>query len=183
MAWDDVKTTNDRWTANEYNAMVTYIKSIEGGGSETECKSFFAAYDAGGGQAPGTNWGVLTFDTIGENYGGDVSYTADGEDFEFTSSGSYLIRYDMSAQVSDTSRSHCHWKFQVNTGSGYVDVPGTWSGTYHRTSDDDEATGSATAVINVNAYNTIRVVGDSDRATQVTTVPNGCRVYIEKLSV
>jgi len=178
MAWDDTKNSNSRWTANEYNNMVTYIKGL--GGSTG--KSFFTAYDVAGGQTPGTAWGTLTFDTIGENYGSIVSYATDDEDFYFLSDGSYSVRYDMSGQVSDSSRSHCHWKMQIDTGGGFADVPGSWSGTYHRTSADDEATGSAIVVINANSGDKIRIVGDSDRATQVTTVANGCRIYIEKLS-
>lgn len=138
-------------------------------------------YDAAGGTTVSSITSDITFDNEGRKDSDYYTHGADSAEVTIVQAGDYLISYDMSAKVSDGTRSNVDWEMQVNTGGGFADIPGTWAGTYHRTSADDENTGGCTCVYSASAGDIVKVIGTSDRATQVTTVAHGCRLYIEKL--
>lgn len=142
--------------------------------------SVFYAYHGAGGVTIPTSWTDLPWpNEIRQD--GDYAHIGSSAIVGFTSAGDYKVTVDVAANVSDSSRSHVDWRLVLDTGGGFVEVDGSRAATYHRSAADGRNSASITILLEgITVGDELKVQGDSDRSTQVTTLPDGCRIYIEK---
>jgi len=148
-------------------------------GTIQQSNAYLFAYDMNGGTVIPQSWTDITFDSETRE---DLLYShgADSAEFTFGSTGWYLIITECGATVSDSTRSHADWRLMRDTGGGYNEVLGTAAATYHRNLSDGSSSMSITRMIQVTAGDKIKLQGMSDRPTQVSTLANSCRMYIER---
>ena len=139
-------------------------------------------YETTGGVTIPTTWTAIPWDAEGHK---DINYThsttTNNSEITIDRAGRYEITADVTTDVSDTTRSHTDVKLQYNSGGGWTDIGGSLAYAYNRTSADGKDTASTRAIYVAAADDKIRVVAQSDRATQVTTVANASRLIIKEI--
>lgn len=140
----------------------------------------FYAYDGAGVTLIANTPTDLPFDTeVRED--SDYTHAADSAEVTINTTGSYLVDYNCTMDVVGTARYVAeHW-IERNTGGGFIEAPGTRSGTYHRTTGDGLDNASIEAYLELNVGDIIKAVAQADTTNVVRTEPNGCRFKIQRL--
>ena len=148
-------------------------------GTIQQSDAYFFAYDAAGGTLIPTSWADITWDTEVRK---DALYGHPNDDAEitFNDDGWYLLTAECGDTVSDNTRSDADWRLVINTGSGYVEIPGSRAATYSRNHLNGNGSMSISRLIEISAGDVVKVQGQSNRPTQVSTLPNTCRLLIER---
>lgn len=89
---------------------------------------------------------------------------------------------EFTADTSASSRNYISWYLQYNDGSGYADISGARADTYHRITGNGKDSGTIVYYLHdVGGNDQIRLQAVGDEASVLTTVADGCRVFIERL--
>jgi len=157
----------------------TATVELDVNGTMQQSNAYMFAYDSAGGQTVPTSWTDMTFDNTTRK---DDLYTFTPGNAEITlgMAGIYLIEADCGANVSDNTRSHSNWRLMADDGSGYAEIPGSRAYAYHRNSADGYDSIAIHVYVKYDSGAKIKLQGQSDRATQVSTLANSCRIYIER---
>ncbi len=129
-----------------------------------------------------TNGSPVLFDTI--RSGSDsIFFNVSSGEVSINGDGTYWIQADISTQLSSgSSRTSSYARLQKNTGSGWVNVPGTICYMYNRTNNSDENTGSFQALLELNQGDQLRCWAERDSGSSiVVTIPNASRMTIRPI--
>lgn len=148
-------------------------------GTIQQSNILFFAYDTAGGIVLPTSWTDITFDTEVRKdalfaHGDDAAEVTVNED------GWYEITAECSDTVSDNTRSHAEFRLMRDVGSGFNEIPGSRGYTYDRNLQDGQGSVTITRLIELDSGDIIKLEGQSDRLTQLTTLPETCRLMIER---
>lgn len=166
--------TNNRWELS--NDGGSFIPLESGDGQD----DVFYAYDGGGNTLVANTPTDLPFDTEVRE---DTEYThaPDSAEVTINTTGSYELNYNCEMDVVGTARYIAeHW-VERNQGGGFTEEPGTRTGTYHRTTGDGLDNATIEAYLALNAGDIVKVVAQADTTNVIRTVPNGCRLKINRL--
>lgn len=106
--------------------------------------SYFDAYDSAGTLTLTGSWQDVPFNVVRKN-SGDFTFTSNTE-LTIPSSMTYCVIARVTADItSGTNRSESLVRLVKDTGSGYVEIPGSRGALYHRTLGE----GSNTATVNI----------------------------------
>ncbi len=96
--------------------------------------------------------------------------------------GVMVIGFNITIDVTDTSRSGVTYLLQVDQGGGYIDVPSSNGASYHRTSSQGRATISFNTVEEPAIGWKYRILFQGDNTGDLITIPTGCNVYAYGIS-
>jgi len=150
-------------------------------GAITSTDGYLSLYDGAGGTIISTSNTDITWDTeVREDSA--FTHSPDSAEITINTGGDYIVTVDLSADSSDGSaRLHGDWWVETDTGAGYSELAGTRGATYHRISSDGKDSASITRIITFDEGDKIKVVGVSDSASAITTLPNGCRITLRRI--
>jgi len=146
-------------------------------GTIVSSNQLISLYDAAGGITIGTSFTNITWDTEPRE-DALFSHSADSDVITVNEAGDYIISYSCTADSSDgANRLHSDWRIIVNS----VELGGTRRSAYHRISADGRNTAALTSLLHTfSANDIVTLQGQSDDATAITTVANGCNIYLER---
>jgi hypothetical protein len=149
------------------------IATISGASQE-----FLDIYDAGGGQDISSGWTDIQFDTIRQKTGA-FTFTADGTEVTITASGTYVVSYRLTTDDTAGDRISTYGRLQIDTGSGYTTVPGSWFAMYQADGEVSESSSTATLILNLNKDDKLKVQADGSSASSTSdTIAEGCSLVI-----
>jgi len=148
----------------------TVLCGSSSGGSE----EIFYAYKLDTQTIP-NSWTSITFSNV-VRQDSSFSFSAGGSQITIQP-GDYIITFECGADVNDTTRSHVDWGIFING----IGCPGCYAYTYHRTSADGKDSMSITIYHHTTQAITVELKGKSDRASQISTASNSCRVLMRKI--
>lgn len=97
--------------------------------------------------------------------------------------GRYLISYQVSLNINvGSTRTSTESSLFRDVGSGFVEVVGSRSYGYHRTSANGEDTATATLVLDLNSGDRLAVGSEVLAGGAVTTIALGSRLTVQRLS-
>ena len=97
----------------------------------------------------------------------------------FNKTHDYILSVTVTTDVTSSSRSGSSVFIQIDTGSGFVDIPNTTISTYNRTTVSGDETGSITIPISINKDDKLRIqVVRLSGTGSLTTRKEGCSVTI-----
>ena len=141
----------------------------------------FNAYDSTGGQDV-TSASTVAINTVRENIGSLINY----------SSGTFTAQKDTKVLVSfyvstinssNGSRSSSQAWLEVDTGSGWTEVPGTRINLYNRNNNEGRATGSGDLVYDVSSGDVFRVRAErAGGGDSISTIADGSGIVFSELS-
>jgi hypothetical protein len=173
-----------RWNGTEFQGYNGIEWAGLGGGGGPPIladQSVFYAYDSAGNINITGGWTDLTLDTEVKE---DAPYThsTNSAEVAFNEDGWYEITYDVGTYISSGgSRTSSRAKIQEDTGSGYVDVPGSQATMYNRNSANGFDSASATILREFNAGDIIKIQAQSFNGTDtVLTEAETVRLVIKK---
>ena len=173
---EDVNMTNVndgnylRWNATSAQFEGSPLVNIE------SADNIFYGFNSNDAITLSTAWTNINYtDIIRNNSGYDL--TSNNAGIEILEDGWYTIEFECSADVSDSTRSHTDWKLIVDGGT----IEGTLSYGYHRQTGDGNDMASIHYTNQFTTGQIITAQGRSDRATQVTTEADSCRIQLSKL--
>lgn len=138
-------------------------------------------YDSVGGVSI-TSEATIIFDTT--RNGSDLMvYNVSSGETTFKESGKFSIQSTVSIDNTNTSRSTAKIFVQLDTGSGFVTIPGIEAYTYNRTSASAENSASISTILDVNSGDKIRVRGVRNSGSgALLTIANGSNITISRLN-
>jgi len=142
----------------------------------------FDAYDNAGGISVTGSWTPITLDT--ERIKDSIfTHSPGAADVTIDVTDKYLVLGRVTTDVSaGTNRSQAAMKFTRDTGSGFVDVPGTLAEMYARQASEGEATGVSFFIETLNAGDKIRIESFRTSGTStIVTEPSGSSMSIIRL--
>lgn len=149
----------------------TGLKWIDNATGDMSCATF---YDNTGGQILTTTRTVINLDTTLTN--NDTStYTLASDEITIGTDGFYLISYQLAADLNSGTRENYYGYLQVDTGSGFADIDGTFIGGYNRIDTESSSTSGA-IVYELNSGDKIRLSAQSTLANGNDTVADGSRI-------
>jgi len=144
---------------------------------------YFYAYDAGGGVDINSGWTDIPLDTEVEK---DAAFThaADSPEITIEEDGLYEVSYYISTDISvGTNRTESETKMQIDDGTGYFDIPGTFATIYNRTLERGSTNASVTFLHQFNAGDRIKLVAQRSFGTSsIVTTPDSTGVRIKSLA-
>ena len=170
-------STTNKW---ELSNDGTGFSPIVTGIGDIQDDSLFFAYDSAGKTAIGNSPTDITFDTeVREN--ADYNHLADSAEITINTNGNYIVDYECSIKTNGTARyTAFHW-LELNTGSGFSEIAGTRSASYHRTTNDGYAMASIYRYIPLGSGDIIKVQIQADSTGVLSTLPNSCRIMIKRV--
>lgn len=164
---------DNRWEVSNDGTSFTPL------GGEIGTDDILHVYDGIGGILIGSTATNHTFDTI-VRADSDYSYTASGTDITIQTTGNYLFNFNCLMDVVGTARYTAQSWIERDTGSGFSEVFGTRTGTYHRTTGDGLDNANINAYLELNAGDVLQVVSQADTNNVIRTVGNGCRITMDR---
>lgn len=145
--------------------------------------SYFHAYETGGGQSFTGSWVEVNLDTESKNTGG-YTFSTGGSQVTFDNAGTYQIHYYISIYGDGSgNRSDGMARLQLDTGSGFSEMPGTRANYYIRAASNGQQSGSSVTIIrDMNAGDTIRLQTKRERGSAtLNTEADGVGITIRRL--
>lgn len=135
--------------------------------------AYFDAYDSSGGLTLTTSWQDVPFDVVRKN-SGEFSLTSDTElTIPFTSTYHLTVRVSTNI-TSGTNRSDSKIRLVKDTGSGYIEVPGSIAFIYNRMLDKGTGTANITILDDFADGDKIKVqVARDSGSDTIETLANG----------
>ena len=131
----------------------------------------FQAYDTSGGLALTGTFQTINFNSVDIQ---DSSYSYSSGELTLNEQGLYEVEVDVTTDiVSGSSRSESEVRLQVNTGSGWTDLP-VFRKIYNRTGSQGATTATINIKRNFNSGDQLRVVVRRESGgSSIETVPDG----------
>ena len=126
-------------------------------------------------QTIGTSRIDVGFDT--ERYSSPY-FSLSGSEIVINSTGTFIVSVSMSSDNTGSTRSSTKAYLQLDTGSGYSDVPNFQLDVYNRDSTNGRTTPSLTIPMSFTAGDKIKLQAISTHATAVQTNLGGCNITI-----
>lgn len=167
-------STDNKWeVSNDGGAFF----ALEPGNPQDD---IFFAYDAIGGTVIGNFPTDIPFDTeVREDAA--FSHDADSAEITINTAGQYLVDYQCTMDAIGTARYIVrHW-LETDTGSGYSELAGTRTGSYHRTTNDAIDNGNIRRYAVFSAGDKLKAVAQADANGVIRTLADSCRMSIERL--
>ena len=143
----------------------------------------FEVYDSVGGQRTSNSTGItIILDAVKQNTNpSSFSYDDTSGILTILQDGIYVFKYRFSADSTSGTRAVNMQIVEEDRGSGYYEIPGVRSFTYHRTSACGKDTGSAEFSVNAVAGYTYRLI--NKRVTGGTTISlaNGTSLMVHSV--
>ena len=118
--------------------------------------AYFDAYDSAGSLTLNTSWQDVPFNVVRKN-SGEYTFNSDTE-LVIPTNTSYFITARVTTNITTgTNRSDCRIRIVKDTGSGYVEVPGTIASTYNRLASEGTTTAVSTLLDDFSAGDKIKV--------------------------
>lgn len=112
----------------------------------------------------------------------DFSHTLGSAEVTINTDGTYVLTYSVTTSVSGTSRTESEAKLQLDTGSGFTDVPGSLARMYNRTATQGESTGTRSFAMDLSAGDILKVQATRiSGGGTVSLVPNGSSLTIMRV--
>ncbi len=149
-----------RWNGSDFEGYDgSEWKSFTTGGSGSGSPVTATFYDNAGGQsiASGSFTTINLDSTLNNSDSGIVDVASD--EVTVTEDGYYQVAYQVTATLGGGTRSGFNAKLQLDTGSGYTDIPGSQSYHYGRLVTETAGTSSATVILDLSAGDSIRIQG------------------------
>lgn len=127
---------------------------------------YFDAYDSSGGTVVATTW--VDVPLITERYKSTdlFSHSSSSPEVIIQESYVYIINARVTTAITTgTSRTDSIMRIVKDSGSGYVEIPGTRAKMYNRTLNAGENTGNVTVVTSLNKNDRIKVQAMRDNGT------------------
>ena len=174
----DVPAPADNQVLTFNNGTSNWEAQNPSGGSNA--RSIFSAVDVAGNFAIGTvGYTAIPLDTQ-IRVDPAFSHTVDTPEVTINEDGWYEITYSLALGItSGNSRSDALTRLAENTGSGFVQVPGSVSATYNRNSTQNKEGASATVIRQYSAGDIIRLEALRDSSTNtISTLPDSVSLVI-----
>lgn len=133
--------------------------------------------NTGGTTLPSGSFTTVPINTEGIAVGGIITFS--GNQYTFLQDGDYLVVYHVSAALTSGTRGGLIAKLQLDTGSGFADVPGTLSYA-DANSTQTNCTCSASVILSITTGDTIRLMGGGTNQT-FSTISNASGISFVKL--
>ena len=105
--------------------------------------------------------------------------TKSGPEFVFNADGTYIVALEITTiQKTNNNREQSYGFLQLDTGSGFADIPGFEVIMYNRGYNQGASTGAGTIAITVNSGDKIRAQVIGWGTDTLHTVPAGCNLTI-----
>ena len=158
------------------SAEATGLEWIDIATGDMACATF---YDNAGGQILTTTRTVINLDTTMTNNAAGV-YTLAADVVTVAEDGYYIIGYAVAGDLNSGTRENYYGYIQVDTGSGYADIDGTFIGGYNRINNESSST-SGVITYQLSAGDKIRLSAQSTLANGNNTVADGSRLSFVQL--
>jgi hypothetical protein len=147
-------------------------------GTWKTCRNF-DYYDSTGGVDISSGLTTILFDSIRSNCD-TFSFSASSGVITSNVSGRFWVGFDVTTQISSgTNRSTSYAQLEINTGSGFTLVPGTYGGMYNRTNGADINSASRRARLDLNPGDEVRVrAARLAGSSTIVTAANGSSLWI-----
>ena len=156
-------------------------KGDTGAGSSTNAK-IFDGYHTGGISLTAT-FADITLDTERQTNTVEYTHAASSAEVTINSTGTYLIFAHISTDVTvGAARSAAEMKLQIDTGGGFVDIPGTTSFTYNRISTAGKGSCDVTLALNVTTGDIIKIQARRFAGTDTVVTQNTSSLTIIKVN-
>lgn len=170
-----------RWTGTDFEGFdgtqwVSFTSGGSGGGTPVTA----TFYDNAGGQsiASGTFSTINLDSTLNNSDSGVVDVASDV--VTVTEDGFYQVSYQVTATLGGGTRSGFNAKLQLDTGSGFGDVPGSQAYHYGRLVTETAGTSAATVILELSAGDSIRLQGQGT-SQSFTTVAGASSLSITRV--
>ena len=118
---------------------------------------YFDAYDNAGGTTVGDYWVDVPL-TVERQKTDEFAHGIGSSELIVNATGIYIILARATVSISTgTSRTDSSMRLVIDTGGGYVEVPGTSAIMYHRTLNYGENTGNFSAILSLNYNDRIKI--------------------------
>ena len=140
---------------------------------------YFYAYDVAGNITVTSAWTDLTWDTNPKT-STPFTFTPGTAEITIGVGGDYLINLDVNIKATaSNSRTGAEMRMVRDTGSGYLEIPGTRGITYERMNNYGASMSISSMYITLNSGDKIKVQADRTiGSATIKTLPNGCRLSI-----
>ena len=127
---------------------------------------YFDGYDSSGGTVVGTTWVDVPLNAERYKSTNLFSHTTPNAEVTINESYTYVVTARVTTAITTgTSRTDSIMRIVRDTGSGYVEVPGTRGKMYNRTLNNGENTATVSIVIGLNKGDKIKVQAVRDTGT------------------
>ncbi|RLA69251.1 MAG: hypothetical protein DRG30_10390, partial [Epsilonproteobacteria bacterium] len=117
----------------------------------------------------------VTFDTVRFT---SPSFTIASNEITFNSSGTFMLNLTISVDNIDNNRATAYSFVQIDTGSGYADIPSLSIYNYSRSTSDGSDTSSITIPYTFNTGDKLKVQIISNSTVQLATRIAGCNISL-----
>jgi hypothetical protein len=140
--------------------------------------AYFDAYDSAGTLTLNTSWQDVPFNVVRKN-SGEYTFNSNTE-LVFATNTSYFITARVTTDItSGTNRSDCRIRIVKDSGSGYVEMPGTRASTYNRMASEGTTTAVSTLLDDFSAGDKIKVQVLQDSGTDtINLLANGSSLTV-----
>ena len=147
-----------------------------------EIEKFYASDETGEGNID-PDYFDITWDNVEHKTDGIThSPTTNNQIITFNKEGYYLISVKIHIyKSSGTDRSIAQGQIVIDTGSGYVVIPGTLMHTYNRTNGASNNSMNATVVWYMNEGDKIKVQATTETGSNLRTTAGGSSISITSL--
>jgi hypothetical protein len=140
--------------------------------------AYFDAYDSAGTLTLNTSWQDVPFNVVRKN-SGEYTFNSNTE-LVVSTSTSYFVTARVTTDItSGTNRSECRIRIVKDTGTGYVEIPGTIASTYNRMLGEGTTTAVSTLLDDFSAGDKIKVQVLQDSGTDtINLLANGSSLTV-----
>ena len=141
---------------------------------------YFDAYDSSGGTTVGTTWVDIPLITERYKSTGLFAHSASSPEVIIQESYTYIINARVTTAITaGSTRTDSIMRIVKDSGSGYVEIPGTRAKMYNRTLNLGENTGNVTIVSGLNKNDRIKVQAIRDNGSSTLALEaNGSSLSI-----
>lgn len=151
--------------------------------NEIDCGIFltdrhYKAYSATPGQLINTSKSTIVLNDY-TSTSDTLAFNLSSGEVRFWTSGRFYVDYSVTFENSTGTRTTTRSVLELNTGSGFQEIPGSEVYTYERNTANDRSTGSNTALIEVNVGDIIRISSARTTGSNNLTLGEGCSLLIK----
>ena len=141
--------------------------------------TYFDAYDDAGGTTVAAAWTDVPLDTE-RIKSSAFSHASSSAEVTINKTGTYIVTARVSTTINTgTGRTDSSMQIVKDTGTGYATVAGTTAVMYNRTSNLGENTGTVTAILELNADDSLKVQAKRDNGSStLNLLPGGSSLTI-----
>jgi hypothetical protein len=169
---------NNRWELSNDGASFQPISTGAGGGGTAE---YFDAYDSAGATDISGGYTDIPLGTQ-RKITSDFTHTPGNANVVINTTGTYIVTYAATTEVSTgATRSQSDARLMIDTGSGFVLVPGSVGTMYNREVTEGTNTATRTFMMDLDLGDELKVQASQISGANVQTRANGSALTIARV--